>query len=263
MNLRNLAAGALALAGLAFATPARAEDTLRLSLPGSDKASTLDLKATDADLDAEVLDIARGRAGGGRAGVRGRGFAGRGRIGGRGFRGAFFRPGFGRGGFRGVGFRGRGFGFRGVGFRGFAYYPRYYGGFYYGGAPGIYYSAPVGYSYGYAPCSGTVISSGPATTLRMAPVPSNGGPVVPSTPTPGKSTYPYDGGPKTPVPMPKADEAKQVPLPRTPALLEDVLVSLQGQAQGGKWNYPAYGEKPTRTGTGSATPSTGISGNFR
>jgi hypothetical protein len=260
MNLRNLAAGVLALAGLAFATPARAEDNFRLGLPGSDKAPTSNLKATDDDLDAEVLDIARGRGGVGRGG---RGFARGGRgfaRGGRGFRGAFFRSGFRRGwGGRGFGWGGRGWGWGGRGY-GFAYYPRYYGGFYYG-APRVYYSGPAGYVYGYAPCSGTVISSVPAATLRMAPVPSNGAPSVPSTPAPGKNTYPYDGGPKAPVPMPQAEEARQVPLPRTPALLEEVLVSLEGQ--GGKWNYPAYGEKATRGGSGSVLRSAGISGNFR
>src|SRR5262245_33070101 len=103
----SLAAGVLALAALAWPASAFADDTLRLSLParglsaGVD-APTLNLNATDADLDA--LTLATASRGGGR------GFSG----GGRGFSGGF------RGGFRG--FSGgvhRGFGGGHRGFVGF------------------------------------------------------------------------------------------------------------------------------------------------
>src|SRR5262249_25746499 len=62
---------------------------------------------------------------------------------------------------------------------------------------------------------------------------------------PGDGTSPYDGGPSTPVPMPRIEGDKQ-PL-KTPPL----LVPLEGRpvsiptttAQPAKITYPAYGEK--------------------
>jgi hypothetical protein len=269
----------VALAALAFATQAWAEDTLRLALPNnSDTQTTLDLKATEDDLDAELHDIARGgRGGGGRGGVGrgGRGGFGRGGIGRGGVRGGFRGRGFGFGG-RGFGFRGRGFGFRGRGF-GFGGWGSGFGGWGYGGYGGYYggyypyysdyyYAPPVYGVYSAYPCSGTIVSS--STTLSTplppvvgTPVPSGGQPGIPApAPKPAPGTYPYDGGPKAPIPMPRVDETKVPARPRGPALADEVFVSLEQQS---KWNYPAYGEKPTR-GTGSSPlRSTVITGKSR
>jgi hypothetical protein len=66
-------------------------------------------------------------------------------------------------------------------------------------------------------------------------------------------TYPYDGGPMAPVPMPRPDESPARALPpriTSPGATERV-VSLQLSspvANKGKWIYPAYGEEPRRTG---------------
>jgi hypothetical protein len=58
------------------------------------------------------------------------------------------------------------------------------------------------------------------------------------------TTYPYDGGPRTPVPMPRADDSETgVPRLQTPAR-ERVVSTPAGT---GKWAYPAYGEAPRRT----------------
>jgi hypothetical protein len=244
MLSRSVAAGVLTLAGLAFAGSARAEDTVLLNLPGpADQATTFDLKATDADLDPYIIDVARGGRGGGRAGFRG-GFRG-------GFRAGHFRGGFRGVGWRGWGWRGRGWGVGwrgwgvgwrgrgwgvGLGWPGYRYYPRYWYGAYY---PQVYYPYPV--AYGYSPC--VVTTAVPATTLRV--VPSPGREVIPSQQGQGPGTFPYDGGPKSPVPMPKIEETKHN-TPHAPQLIDDVLVSVPGKS--GKWNFPAYGETPKRSG---------------
>jgi hypothetical protein len=68
--------------------------------------------------------------------------------------------------------------------------------------------------------------------------------------TPG--TFDYDGGPRVPVPLPPGEET-MTNFPRRPALIDDLLVSTK--ATSGRWNYPAYGEKPTRTPTYTVRPS--------
>src|ERR1700683_1870223 len=91
---RPVAVGALALAALALVSSARAEDTIRLSIPGSNDAPTLNLKSSGADLAAATVAVARGRGGvavGGRGGVA---VGGRGRVA-VGYRGGFY------GGYRG------------------------------------------------------------------------------------------------------------------------------------------------------------------
>jgi len=253
MQARFRAAGALTLAGLLLVSSARAGDTYRLSIPGSASAPTLNLKATPADLEAETLPTFH------RGGFRG-GYYG-------GFRGGYY-GGF-RGGYYG-GYRGGYYGgFRGYyprysgGFYG-GYYPRYYGG-YYGGYGGYgypvyssYYLATPGYygssyyqSYAYpAPCvvpmsSGTVIQSAPQTmprTLDTAPQ------TMPTIPAPnGGGTYPYDGGPKDPIPAPQPDEVLTRALPRIPTQMDTLEVSVKPAQEKGKWVYPAYGESARRT----------------
>lgn len=304
MHAKHLAAGALALAAaLSLTGTTRAgDDDLKLRLPGGQadtrsalSADTLNLKATSADLDAEVQD------------ARYRGFYG-------GYRGGFYgyRGGLYFGGYRGFygGYRG---GFYG-GYRGF--YPRFHVGFrrpvFYGG----YAAYPSFYSYGYStyyypnytayayayPCSmptvdtttivvtpstvrvgppsyslttpppGTTVAPGlPGTNTLPAPREERGAPMPPAT-TPG-TTFPYDGGPKAPVPMPPADPAEEgkVRLPRRPAVVEDMVVSLKLDPSGefsatggtGKWSYPAYGEAPRRAnGSDSKKPSSSSSSGF-
>src|SRR5262249_32132673 len=75
MLSKHLAAGVLTLAGLALVGSARAADTVRLDLTESTRAPTLNLLATDADLDADTLTIQRRGGGRGFAGGGGRGFA--------------------------------------------------------------------------------------------------------------------------------------------------------------------------------------------
>jgi len=197
------------------------------------------------------------------------------------------------GGYRGYGYGYRGYGY-GYGYRG--YYPRYYAGYYggyggYGGYAGYVdpgysygYSYPSYYSYGYSypsyysypvysysPCALTtspvIVSRVTSTVPSIAP--SQGVPVMPkasedsvlptpknAAPAPKSGTFPYDGGPMAPVPMPKGanqgptnplEDDTQTVIPRITSPATDLLVSLP-TANKGKWVYPAYGEAPRRTG---------------
>jgi hypothetical protein len=107
----------------------------------------------------------------------------------------------------------------------------------------------IGYG-GFYPCSG--LSGGvytlaiPTTTLS----PANGSvqpgysdvspPVMPRE----DGTYPYNGGPKNPVPNPGADPAPMKDKQRT-VPLEGRSVSLPKSTS--KWTFPAYGEAARRT----------------
>jgi hypothetical protein len=77
-------------------------------------------------------------------------------------------------------------------------------------------------SFGYALTPGP-LPPAPAPEAPPAPVPAEDGP-----------TYPYDGGPRDPVPMPGPDEGPTA----TSAWLPPEA--------GRKWTYPAYGEAPRR-----------------
>jgi hypothetical protein len=277
-----LAAGLLALVACIPAAQA-ADDDIRLKLPATpdDVGEVRTLGATNADLDADTLEMRyyggfRGGVGGYRGFGGSRGFGGyRGFVG---YRGGYYGGyrGFGYGGYRGFygGYRGfypryyggygyglrglyagyGGYGYGGYGYGGYGgYYPSYYSYYSY---PSVYYSYP-GYSYYYSPCA-TVMSVAPATTLDYSIVPSTpADPTTPSTPslktTPAPpmprvdGTYPYNGGPSTPVPMPKGgDEA--MTLPRVPTPILDRVVSLKDEPTTGKYVYPAYGELPRRSG---------------
>jgi hypothetical protein len=252
MNSRRLAIGLSALAALAFvAGTAKAGDTVRLSLPGGDSAPTHNLGATPADLAADTVATRFFRGGF----IGHRGFGGfRGYYGGyRGFGYGGYR-GFGYGGYRGFGYGGyRGFGYggyRGFGYGGY-YGPRFYGSYYYGPT---YYSYPS-YSYpyysGYYPISATGAAVATQATVIRPAAPANYErplpmPYADDQPAPGQpGTYPYDGGPQRQVPMPSADESPvRYPNRDKPAIVEDIVVKLP--AKSGKWNYPAYGEKPSR-----------------
>jgi len=265
MRVKHLAAGLLAFAGLALASPAFGGDTIRLNLADFKDASVKPLVATDADLDADTLEVW------GRGGFRG-GFHGGFRGGYGGYRGGFVGHRGGYGGFRG-GYGGYYGGYRGfVGYRGGyggyygGYYPRYYGGYY----GGYSYPSYYGYGYGYYPryCSYPVYSyygvcaspcslsvTIPALPRVVGPTLSTpSAPVAPSEalPPPGNGTYQYDGGPASPVPMPPPEETPTRSYPRKPAVYDEIMVSLPAEQSGtGKWVYPAYGETARRQGKSS------------
>jgi len=254
-------AGLVVVAGvLALAPTTRAGDTFRLDMPGPTATTSLDLKADeDADLFAT-------------------------RYHGGGFHGGFY------GGHRGFhhGFHHRAFygGYRSFYGYGSFYRPVYRAGYrsvYYGGyAPAYGYG--VSYGYGYYPCSYSlglpVVTS--ISTLRINPAPplNDSAPfddsaIAPATPLPGgvevlpskpstppsatlpaprlEGTYPYDGGPKSPIPMPRIDSEPMMRpsleiRPATERLVSLELPAAERSAPAkGKWAYPAYGEAPQRT----------------
>jgi len=281
----HLAAGLVALAAFLCPSALRADDTIRLKLPASDDATVRPLVADKADLDADTVDVRWGGYRGGYGGYRGgyggyRGFGGgfyRGGFGG--YYGGYRGYGYGyRGfGYAGLGYRGFGYGYyRPRYYGGYGYgYPAYYGGYaygypaYYGGYgypvySSSYYTYPSYYvSPSYYPCSTvlsvTTLSSTPTvaepsissyestpsygSTLSTPPAPKPG--IIPPMPR-ADGTYSYDGGPSTPVPMPRGEESMS--LPRVPTPVVDHVVSLPVGPKTGKWQYPAYGEQPRRTG---------------
>jgi hypothetical protein len=278
MLSKHLAIGPALLLGLALAGPARAsDDVIRLALPGS-SAPTITLGATLDDLDADTLTIQRyGYRGGYRGGYYG-GYRGgyRGYYGGyRGYWGGSRWAGYGyRGYYGGYPWRGYYGGYRWGGYyrpyyygyyrpyyNGFGYYrPRYYGGFYLGINIPISADADVDDADLYPVCSRTVvIRTAPTQSYYYAPPRSGAQPqpapeVIPQMPRADESTYPYDGGPPNPIPMPPSSapsQDKPTVIPYDKLFPGETVVSVQPKSQeksGGKWNYPAYGEKPTRSG---------------
>jgi len=284
----------LALAGTASA----ADDVIRLALPNK-SADVLTLGATQSDLDADVLNVARYYGGyrGGYGGYRG-GYGG--------YRGAYYggyRGGY-YGGHRGYygGYRGYYGGYRGAYYGGYRYgYRGYYGGYYpsysyYYPSYSYYYPSysyyyptysyypSYSYSYGYSSYTepsyygvSGIPDGGYASRSRIVevrpsapesayvqPQPQNQvQPRLETLPNPTPSTAPqqmpgadegtfdYDGGPKSPVPIPQSSQgAKPAVIPYGKLFPNETLISLKPQAEqkktSGKWNYPAYGEKPTR-----------------
>jgi hypothetical protein len=217
----------LAVAGLFTGAAAlRADETVRLVLSADNSAPTVILGKES--IEADTLDA---RWGGGHfhGGFHGR-FHG-------GFHGHVFHRGFHGHGFSG-GFYGRGF----------------YGGFYayrpsfvysYGGYSSFYYYP----SYSCYPISQTVTTVTPSVALSIRPAtpimpPADAPPSQLQTlprPMPEDGTYPYDGGPRAPVPMPKADPTKGAPQKTVP--LEGRPVSLPAEKPVAKYVYRAYGEK--------------------
>jgi hypothetical protein len=279
MLLKHLMTALAAVAVLALANPGQAGDTIKLKLPDK-KTDTRTLKATEADLDTEIIDARhygggfRGGSRGGFSGYRG-GFYGGHRGGYGGYRGGYYggyRGGY-YGGYRGGyygGYRGGYYGGYGYGgyspyYAGYSYYPSYNYGYY---APGAY-----SYNYGYgsvyvSPCSSVASATrppySPSPSYSLRPNPSvNPGPTVtpPTLPPPTENkgnpgSYQYNGGPKDPVPMPRADE-NPMSLPRKPRITEDIPVSTAVKdAKTGKWVYPAYGETAARKTTGKTVGTT-------
>jgi hypothetical protein len=285
MRARVWLAGVLALAGLSAGTSiARADsDTFRLAMPANPQAGapTVNLALTP-EKDADTVDV-RGWHGGWHGGWRGgwggwRGGWGWGR-GGWGY-GARFYGGWGGWGrpyyYRSWAYYPRyygGYGWGGYGWGG------YYGIYSY---PSYYYSFPYYYNYGYNPyCywigntttqtpvvslsinpgrvaiqSQALSSANPYLTPNTIPNPYATNPyagpanTLPNTPrTVEEPTYPYDGGPRSPVPLPQTTPQQPTPaqpMNTPPTLpLEGRSVSLPVQKT--QWAYPAYGEAPRVT----------------
>jgi hypothetical protein len=266
MTGKRFAAALLAAGLLAWAAPAQAGDTLRLGMPGGAKAKTLTLKATPEDLEADTVAVARG--GFARGGVARGGFHGGFHHGGshhagshHGFHhGSFhhgshhFHHGF-HSGFRGFhGGWGRGWGWGGGYYPGSFYglglgYP--YSSYAYSSYP--YYSYPLyGYPYSYGspyggyPLGTSELSTGPAAYGPSTYPDEYGGPAddPPMPPAGGESTYPYDGGPREPIPLPKEESGTPSANPRKGTPPKERVISFP--VPEGKWVYPAYGEAPRR-----------------
>jgi hypothetical protein len=271
MLSKHLAYGLAMAAGLALTSAARAgdDDVIRLAPPNS-SGDVRTLGATADDLATENLEAYyRGGYGGYRGGYGGYrgGYYG-------GYRGGYY-AGY-RGGYYG-GYRGYYGGYRGYygGYRPYYssyYYRPYYGGYYGGyggyGYGGYYSSYPLYYGGGY--CISDVgavgvypiysqrsVVVGQSATYSVEPQPQ---PLTQQYPTPlpqmpradEGGTFPYDGGPKAPVPVPQTSEdARPMLAPRFRPQAEETVVSLKPtlaqEKKSGKWNFPAYGEQATRS----------------
>jgi hypothetical protein len=183
-----------------------------------------------------------------------------------------------RGGF--VGYRGFGYGYRGFGY---GYYPRVRVGVYvspyYVAPPAYYYpsyyytSRTIYIAPSYYPIANLNAGSAPVFQLKTdrpavsppgiedlpPPRPAGGNEDLPpprpaggneNLPPPRRvvppQTFPYDGSPQVPVPMPRPDPAsKGQPPADTPD--DGKVVSLPPKD---KFAYPAYGDKPVRSADG-------------
>jgi hypothetical protein len=279
MHGKWFAAGVLATAGLlAFALPVRAGDTHRLSIPrGAVETPTLNLVGDGKG--ADNVDVHRGGSRDFDRGFHGsrnfdRGFHGsrnfdRGFHGSRNFDRGFhgsrdFDRGF--GGFRGYygGYRGyyggygysRGYygGYGGYGYGGYGgYSPSYYGSYYqpyYYSTPSVYYYSAPSYSIDPYLCpSGGASARVLSLSITVAPTTRRRIVEIVAAPTsvqPDDQTFPYDGGPRTPAPMPKAEPMPDAQPSAAP--VDGHSVSLPAKVAS-KLVYPAYGEQTTLQGT--------------
>jgi hypothetical protein len=116
---------------------------------------------------------------------------------------------------------------------GYGYWPGYY-------YPSYYYSSyasdPLLYYY---PENVYVVPNGSSVRSIMPPVTGEETLPVPQ-PLPNDGTYPYDGGPANPVPIPQADPAPG--RKAGPTLTPDGRVVAIEKAP--KYSYQAYGAKP-------------------
>ena len=156
-----------------------------------------------------------------------------------------------------AGFHGRGF--FGAGFYRPYYYASYYRPYFFGSYYNPYFYTP--YYYGtnyYYPCAGDSLP--PATTLQASGYYQASAPQLyaPQAPVNGNGTFQYDGGPRSPIPMPIPNpESNPAKTPRGILPIDGRLVSLPTQATGGvslpfthvpasisvpRVTYPAYGE---------------------
>jgi len=284
MLVRSLAGLAGVAALFAGAQVASAGDVIPLKSSGSVNAPAITL-GYDGNSETELARYARGGFYGG--GFRGGFYGGGGYRGGfvafGGYRGGFY-GGY-RGGYYG-GYRGGYYGGYYGGYR--PYYANYYRPYYYGGyyqpyyygtsyystpyyAPS-YYSAPCDYGYSstYLPVTQVGVVQQSTYSIQQPYLPSvtpygatynapyavpqqgisgyNGNlPVMPPV-QPNNGTYPYDGGPVVPVPMPKQDLNPAKSTPHAPNTLRLVNLSNQPAQQSSQFSFPAYGEDTRASG---------------
>lgn len=216
----------LAMSGAASAAE---RDTLPLSRAGSGTTMTLGGKGTAAQAASEDTELTHGYRYGYRGYYGGYGYGYRGGWGG--YYGGYYS------------------GYRGYygGYSSFSYYrPAYYSSYYYARPyySSFYYPAyyPTYYSYGpsiYLGIGGDVLSDAPTITLGSGFAPSV--PPMGQPAKPGNGTFPYDGGPSNPVPLPKG-EPQMIP-PANPSSATDLPISLKPKAAPTPYKYKAYGEK--------------------
>lgn len=143
----------------------------------------------------------------------------------------------------------------------FSYRPYYYNSYYY--TPPVYYyyqpsyqyeyNCPISSSESYTGIVGTYQPATPARTApaRTAPMPRADEVQPPPPPAEEDGGFRYNGGPASPVPLPKTEPLPQRGTPIDPAKGRVVSVP----AQPTKFAYPAYGEK-TAPATGFAQDRT-------
>ncbi len=136
------------------------------------------------------------------------------------------------------------------------YYYSYYRPSYYYYSPPVYYYYSAPYSY-YCPIvqsvtpsnyeggAGSLYPTKPIEPMRRADEFS-----VPPLPQEEEGTFPYNGGPANPVPMPRVDPLPQKAAPVDPT--QGRVVSLPAPAP--KYTYRAYGEKVTPTDSRTDRP---------
>jgi len=285
MFLRSLAGLAGVAAIFAGTQVASASDVIPLKGSANVNTPTLTL-GNDGQSETELARYARGGYGGGyRGGHVGHygGYRG-GYHGGHvghygGYRGGYY------GGYRGYygGYYG---GYRGGYYGGYAgYYQPYYSSYsyspyvyttpYYYSSPSYYYSSPSYYSAPYynGCCdttanvnivatrsvvqqpnllNGTPYSVQPSVRGYSGEPPLNGNnnnnpPVMPPVQQ-GNGTYPYDGGPVAPVPMPRQDANPAKSAPAAPATLRLVTYPSQPVQQQSQFSFRAYGEDTRASG---------------
>ena len=233
-------AALLAAAGvLAWSGASRGGDTIRLNMTASTPTKNL----VDDGQGADTIRV--WHHGFGFGGYRGFGFGGY-----RGFGwGGLYRPyygfglGYGRFGYGLGGYGLGGYGRFGYGLGGYGLgYGLGYGGYGLGYGLGYGgYGLGIGYGGYFGPCAGTTAGvytlSIPAATLGTPPV-TELAPRMPSS----DGTFPYDGGPRNPVPNLKETPPSSITPRSVP--LEGRSVSLPKATS--KWSYPAYGETARR-----------------
>jgi len=263
--------------------PATSADTLTLQLtPGDMDADTIATAPRWGGGGYRGFSYGGYRGGyGGYGGYRGFAYGGyRGGYGGyRGYYGGY--RGY-YGGYRGYGYGG-GYGYRPYyrpyysGYYGYGgYYPYYSSSYYYYPSYSYYnYSTPYYNNYGYGTgygdyygtsgmgaavvpiCDRTVVVRTPPTIYYYTPqqsvpqtrpetltTPQDAAPRMPRA---DESTYPYDGGPVHPVPMPRADDKPTLVPPSETLVVHSTSTKKAEESKTGKWTYPAYGEKATRS----------------
>src|SRR5579883_2108532 len=250
---------ALALgAALAACGAASAGDRDTMQLGGGTASTTMTLggkgtAAKAATEDTELMRHAGGFHGGFHGGYHGyHGWGGgwggyRGYYGGyyggyRGYYGGFYRPYYYGGFYRP---------YYGGFYRGF--YPYYgYGGYGYGLGYGLGYGG-YGYGgYGYGCGTGFYLGISSSSTVITPAVTSSSTPPMAQPTTPPNGTFPYDGGPSNPVPLPMADpqpkaDPQSIPPANPPTSTINLPVSGKSKTAPtlptSPYKYKAYGEK--------------------